>query len=120
MSACVRSQSEFMSEVLSESEYSALAAKELQALLDALDELGDDVDAELANDIITLEFPDGTKYVINSHRAARQIWMAAGTSAWHFDSTDAGWIASKSNEELWQVVERVLSAKLKRPVQLRD
>jgi CyaY protein len=103
---------------LSEAAYEALAGPELQRLLDAVDEIGEDVDAELASDILSLEFADGTKYVINSHRAARQIWMAAGTNAWHFDPTGDRWVASKTDEELWSVLERVLSDKLGRTVEL--
>ncbi len=99
---------------LTENEYLKLASNELKQLLERLDQLGDEFEAELANDILTLEFPDGARYVINSHRAARQIWMAAGTRAWHFsfESEHSRWIASKSGEELWQVVREQVSAKL--------
>jgi CyaY protein len=107
---------------LSEHEYQAHAIPELNALLYALDaaEL-DGCDAELESDILTLEFADGTRYVVNSHRAARQIWMAADSSAWHFDyDTDSGkWIAHKSGDELWSTLERTVSARLGKPVTLR-
>jgi iron-sulfur cluster assembly protein CyaY len=106
---------------LSESEYEARAMPELRALLEALDELADEqLEAELQSDILTLEFADGTRYVVNSHRAARQIWMAAERNAWHFDWTAAGgaWIASKTGDELWSTLERVIGGKLGRAVQL--
>ena len=105
---------------LSESEYTQLASSELKQLLESLDELGDELEAELASDILTLEFPDGARYVINSHRAARQIWMAAETRAWHFsfDSSRERWIATKTGEELWQVVREQVSAKLNHPIVL--
>jgi CyaY protein len=71
---------------ISETEYEERAFPELRALLDALDAIDDDrIEAELSSDILTLEFSDGARYVLNSHRAARQIWMAAERSAWHFD-----------------------------------
>lgn len=101
--------------MLSESEYDDLAHAELVRLVSALDQIAtDELDCELENDIITLELSDDTTYVINSHRAARQIWMAAELTAWHFDWDPAkrSWIAKKTGDELWATVRRVLSSKL--------
>lgn len=110
-----------MAEALSESEYEERAFPELSALVRALDALDDDgFEAELASDILTIEFSDGTRYVVNSHRAARQIWMAAERSAWHFDwqSDRNAWIAQKSGDELWTALSRALSNKLGRSLKL--
>lgn len=106
---------------MTEAEYEAVAKPELDALvraLDALDATG--FEAELASDILTVEFEDGARYVVNSHRAARQIWMAAALNAWHFDwiAEKRQWIASKSGDELWSALEGVLAQKLKRAVRL--
>jgi CyaY protein len=106
---------------VTEAEYEALAVPELKALVRAIDELElPDVEAELASDILTLEFSDGGRFVVNSHRAARQIWMAAALTAWHFDWVpDPGaWIASKSGDELWATLRGVLEKRLGRPVRL--
>jgi CyaY protein len=109
-------------EVLSEQAFEDAADKTLRAMERALGEIEDGLEVDLQSGILTLEFEDGVKYVINSHRAARQIWMAAEGSAWHFDlRADEGegrWVASKSGEELWGAVEGVVSRKLKRPVSL--
>jgi CyaY protein len=110
-----------MESLLDEQSYSALANAELTRLLAALDRVaaqGEDFEAEFANDIITLEFADGSKFVINSHRAARQIWMAAGSHAWHFDFSGAQWLATKTQQELWAVITEQLSRKLGRALQL--
>jgi CyaY protein len=106
---------------LNEADYDAQALPELSRLVAALDAFEDDgVEAELAADILSIEFADGTKYVVNSHRAARQIWVAAERSAWHFDWDPVGsrWIAAKTGDELWSVIERALSARLGRGIQL--
>lgn len=108
--------------MLNEDDYVALASPELRRLLDALDRLDtEDVEAELESDILTVEFADGTKYVINSHRAARQIWMAAERSAWHFDWDDSrkAWTSQKSGDELWSTIARVIGNKLGAPIELR-
>jgi CyaY protein len=107
---------------VTEAEYEAAAVPELKALVQALDAFdAPEIEAELASDILTIEFADRTRYVVNSHRAARQIWMAAELTAWHFDwvPEKQRWIASKSGDELWAALEGALSRRLKRPVVLR-
>ncbi len=106
---------------ISEKEYEERATAELRALVDALDNIeDDDVEAELASDILSVEFGDGGKFVINSHRAARQIWMAAERNAWHFDwiADQGAWIAAKTGDELWATLHRVIAEKLGHEIEL--
>lgn len=106
---------------LSEQDYEARALPELRALVDALDalELGG-IECELSSDILTIELSGGDRYVVNSHRAARQIWMAADRNAWHFDwdPERSAWVAKKTGDELWSTLSRVLSTKLHQSVAL--
>jgi CyaY protein len=106
---------------LSEQEYEARALPELRALIETLDALEGELEAELESDILDIEFSDGARFVINSHRAARQIWMAANRSAWHFDwhAESSSWRTSKGDDELWTTLERVIGEKLGHPVSLR-
>ncbi|WP_437309853.1 iron donor protein CyaY [Sorangium sp. So ce388] len=107
-------------EPLSEREFDAVADRSLRALDRGINEIPDGVEADLQSGILTLEFEDGVKYVVNSHRAARQIWMAAERAAWHFDyqPSEGRWVAQRTSEELWSTVEAVLSRKLGRAVKL--
>lgn len=108
--------------LLTESDYDVLALPELQSLIAGLDALASDqIEAELASDILTVEFSDGSRYVLNSHRAARQIWLAAERSAWHFDFVPVTktWVASKTGDELWATLTRLVSDKLGERVTLR-
>ncbi len=101
-------------EPLSETEFDRAADATLHALDDALSDLDAALEVDLESGILTLEFSDGAKYVVNSHRAARQIWMAAERNAWHFDldrKTDT-WLATKTGDELWATIEGVVSRKL--------
>ena len=87
----------------------------------AFDAHPDELFAELEGDVITIEFEDRSRYVVNSHLAARQIWLAAERSAWHFDYVPerGSWLDSKSHQiELWAQLEQLLSKKLGRTVQL--
>jgi CyaY protein len=104
---------------LAEHEFERAADSVLRALEGALSEV-DGLEVDLESGILTLSFHDGTQYVVNSHRAARQIWMAAERTAWHFDfaGADRGWLATRTGEELRAAVAGVVSRKLGRAVSL--
>jgi len=86
------------------------ARKELRAIEDAFADIDpDDIEVSTSDGVLRLDLRDGTKIVINSHRAARQIWMAAVASAWHFDPQEDGtWIAAKSGDELRATLSRLV------------
>lgn len=87
---------------MDEASFDHAARQELRTIEDAFADIDpDEVEVSTSDGVLRLDLRDGTKIVINSHRAARQIWMAAVASAWHFDPTDQGtWVAAKSGEEL--------------------
>lgn len=94
---------------LSERDFERLADEELNRLVEALTEATDEIDPDLQMGVLSINFEDGTKFVVNSHRAARQIWMAAERKAWHFDydPDKKAWIAG--DDELWQTVTGAVS-----------
>lgn len=105
-----------MADTLTEQRFEVLADATLNQLVEALADLEDDAyDADLESGVLTIDFETGGKFVVNSHRAARQIWMAAGATAWHFDYADGRWVAAKTGEELWSTLCSKMSAKLDRP-----
>ncbi len=80
----------------------------------------EELDVDLAADVLTLAFDDGAKFIINAHSAAGQIWMAANRNAWHFDWVPerGQWVASKSDDELMSTVARTVGAKLGMDIEL--
>ena len=80
----------------------------------------EELDVDLAGDVLTLSFTDGGRFIINAHSAAEQIWLAAGTTAWHFDWDDGAgrWIAVKTGDELMQTVATAVGKKVGRPIAL--
>lgn len=94
--------------------FDLLARDELRHLEDRLADVDpDDVEVSTSDGILKLDLRDGTKIVINAHRAARQIWMAAVASAWHFDRlADGQWLAAKSGDELRSTVARLVKERV--------
>ncbi|HYV68054.1 MAG TPA: iron donor protein CyaY [Myxococcales bacterium] len=104
---------------MDEKQFERLASDELERLEEALGSV-DGVDVDLADGILTLEFDEGPKVVVNSHSAARQIWVAANLAASHFspDPKTQRWFDSRSGEELWDRLRSILNERLGRAVQL--
>jgi CyaY protein len=100
--------------------FARLAADTLKRLERACTDLDDRLEADLAADVLTLEFADGRKYIVNSHSAARQVWVSAEARAWHFsyDDATARWVDTREGRELWALVGEVVSKKLARDVKL--
>ena len=105
--------------MMDDKQFERLAFDELERIEEALGSV-DGVDVDLADGILTLEFDEGPKVVVNSHSAARQIWVAANLAASHFspDPKTKRWFDSKTGEELWDRLRSVLTERLGRPVQL--
>lgn len=80
----------------------------------------DEVEADLAMGVLTLEFADGSRCVMNRQSAAQQIWLAVGASAWHFarDPATGEWQDTKGRGSLREVLAAELGRKLGRPVKL--
>jgi CyaY protein len=90
-------------------EFDHAAREELSYLEDAFADVDpDEVDVSSSDGVLRLDLRDGTRVVINSHRAARQIWMAAIASAWHFDPVPGGWRAAKTGEDLRPTLARLV------------
>jgi CyaY protein len=105
---------------MDEARFEKLAGEELDALEKKLRDL-EGVEADLASGILKLELDDGgPDIVVNSHAAARQIWLAANLAAGHFsfDEKTSRWFDTRSGEELRARLSSVISERVGRPVQL--
>ncbi len=81
---------------MDESRYLQLAHAAFDKIQDALEDVDpSDVDVDSAGDVVTLTMKDGVKCIVNTQRPTRQIWLAAGVRAWHFDWDGARWVDDK-------------------------
>ncbi len=99
---------------MDESAFDKLGRDELNHIADAFEDVDpDDVDMTTSDGVLTLELRDGVRAVINTHRAARQIWMAAVASAWKFsyDEADGRW-RTETGDELRATVRGLLKERI--------
>ena len=81
------------------------------AIEEAIDASGEDIDYDNVSDILTLEFADGSKIIINKQAPLSQLWVAARSGGFHFDYDSAGqcWRLQGSGEELFACLSRYCS-----------
>src|SRR5579884_1744169 len=106
---------------IDENLFDQIADHELTHLRDRLDECDpDELEVELSMGVLTITLGDGSKVVVNSHRAAGQIWMAAFKTAWHFNPKQEGgdWVWRTEKDELRSTLARVLSERVGHPIAL--
>lgn len=109
---------------LDEREFDKLGDAELRHLEDALGDIDpDECEIAVSGGVLSLTLKDGAKIVINTHRAAREIWMAAQAGerrAWHFghDASDGRWRVggASGGDELRATVARVMTERLGRAI----
>ena len=106
-----------------EATFDKLGRDELAYIEEKLSEVDpDDIDISSSDGVLTLALRDGVRVVINTHRAARQIWMAAVASAWHFDpprpDDPTGRWRTPTGDELRATVKSVIQERLGLSVEL--
>ncbi len=68
-----------------------------------------DVDSEISGGILTLEFDNHSKVIINRQTFNREIWVAAKSGGFHFRFDGAAWRDTRSSEQLASLLSRVIS-----------
>jgi len=74
----------------------------------------EDVDVMAGDGLVTLEFDDGARFVLNRQAAARQIWLAAGARAWHYgwDDERHAWVDDRDGHDLYSRIAEVVGERL--------
>ncbi len=84
---------------LTEPAFHRIADQALNEIALALDaRLGETLDVELQEGVLTIDLEDGGRYVVNKHAPNRQIWLSSPRSgAWHFACEGPGetWVSTR-------------------------
>ena len=79
----------------------------------------DEVDYSTTDGMVSLEFPDGSRFVLNRQSGNHQMWFAAGVRAWHY-SWDPGretWVDDRDGHVLYDRIAEVVGEKVGHPVE---
>ena len=106
---------------MNESEFNQLAEETMVSIEEAIDDSGAEIDYDTISDILTLEFSNGSKIIINKQTPASQLWVAARSGGFHFDYDAASqcWVLdSDSDQELFACLSRYCSEQAGQEVEL--
>ncbi|TVQ72849.1 MAG: iron donor protein CyaY [Chromatiaceae bacterium] len=93
--------------------------EELMERMSAVDELAD-LDMDIVDGVLTIEFDDRSKLILNRQEPLRQIWLASPEGPAHFghDAESDQWLDDKEGHELVATLQRVLGIKLGTDIRL--
>ena len=97
---------------MKESEFSDLAAQTMVAIEEAIENSAADIDYDTISEILTLEFENGSKIIVNKQTPVSQLWVAAKSGGFHFDydATTKRWLLdTDSTQELMACLSRYCS-----------
>ena len=89
---------------MNDTEYHQLADDILMQLQDAVDEVDFDLDYETAGGIVEVQFPNGSKIIVNKQAPLQQLWVATKFNGHHFEYKDGVWIDNRGGEEFWTLL----------------
>lgn len=106
---------------MNESEFNQRIDRLLEDIEDAIEDSGADIDYDSAGGILTLEFADGSKIVINRQTPVRQLWVATRGGGFHFDYRpgDDSWRIEGGDTELFEALSRYCTEHAGEPVTLQ-
>ncbi|MBB2920901.1 iron donor protein CyaY [Cupriavidus alkaliphilus] len=98
---------------LSESEFLALATRELDRIEAAVEAAADAADADIeisrTGNVMELEFENGSKIIINSQAPMQELWVAARAGGFHFRREGERWVDTRNGGELYAALSGYVS-----------
>jgi CyaY protein len=79
----------------------------------------DELDVDLESGILTVTCPDDTRVIVNRQTPNREIWVAARSGGFHFKLSDGEWRDTRSGDELFASLARIIAQQAGIAVQWR-
>lgn len=103
---------------MTETEFNRLVDETLERIEGAVERSGADIEFETVSGILTLEFEDGGKIIVNRQGAAQELWVAAKSGGFHYRWTDGAWRNTRDGSELFAALAACASQQAGEPVNL--
>jgi CyaY protein len=103
---------------MTEQDFLVACDRVLLTIEDALDRCDCDVQTGRSGQVLELEFDDDSKIIVNGNTPVREIWVAARAGGFHFRWQDGLWRDSRSGDELFECLSRLVSQQSGAPVRL--
>jgi CyaY protein len=95
---------------VNETEFQNIAEETIEAIQNAIEESGVDIDYDEVDGVLELEFDNDSKIIFSKQEPLKQLWVAAVSGGFHFnfDAKRGTWICdSGDREELYAMLSRL-------------
>jgi len=101
---------------MSDSEYLSRAEAVLAAVERAIDDADADLELERSGNVLTIEFANGTKIIVNLQPPMREIWIAAKAGGFHYRYVDGEWRDTRNGTEFFASLSQYATEQAGEPV----
>ena len=109
---------------MNESEFIVLTDRVLNALGEALDAAGADIDWRVIDGILEIDCSDtdgeGGKIIVNRHVPNREIWLATRGGGFHYRNAGGSWVDTRGGDDLRGQLARALAEQAGAKIELPD
>ena len=102
---------------MTDTEYLTRAEAVLAAIERTSDEIDADIEFERSGNVLTLEFENKTKIIVNLQPPMHEIWIAAKAGGFHFKFVDGEWRDTRSGQEFFAALSQYASQQAGEPVE---
>jgi CyaY protein len=101
---------------MTDTDYLTRAEAVLAAIEHALDDIDADIEAERNGNVLTLEFSNRSKIIVNLQPPMQEIWIAAKAGGFHFKFVDGQWRDTRNGTEFFAALSEYASQHAGEPV----
>jgi CyaY protein len=101
---------------MTDSDYLSRAEAVLAAVERAVDEADADIELERSGNVLTLEFENRTKIIVNLQPPMSEIWIAAKAGGFHYRFIDGEWRDTRSGTEFFSALSAYATEQAGEPV----
>ena len=107
---------------MAELSFAVRASQVLEGIMERIEDHDalEDLDVDLVDGVLKVEFDDGGQIVINRQEPLEQIWVASplGPAHFGFDAASGEWLDDRTGATLTATLEKALAAKIGREISL--
>jgi CyaY protein len=104
---------------MSDSDYLTRAEAVLAAIERTIDTVDADIELERSGNVLTLEFENRSKIIVNLQPPMREIWIAAKAGGFHYRFVDGEWRDTRSGTEFFSALSEYSTQQAGEPVRFQ-
>lgn len=103
---------------MTESEFLDRAEAILAQIQSSIDGAAIEAECTLSALVLTIDFDDGTRMVLNAQTPMQQLWLATRSGGIHFGFDGTSWRDLRSGEEFFDALSRIVTEHLGQKLRL--